>query len=99
MHKYGQLFDTPLTMKGGLYVKCHGCKQVSAQAFYASTHKFACQNTVSMLPDPFSGNAEFCDDDEAVTEAQFRDDDGGFLADVVTTISEKIRWDGVATTL
>ena len=52
-----------------------------------------------MLPDPFSGNAKFCDDDEAVTEAQFRDDDGGFLADVVTTISEKIRWDGVATTL
>jgi hypothetical protein len=39
MHKYEELFDKPLPMKGGLYIKCHGCKQVYAQAFYASTHK------------------------------------------------------------
>jgi hypothetical protein len=36
-----------------------------------------------MLPDPFSDNAEFCDDDEVFREAQFRDGDKEFLADVV----------------
>ena len=97
MHKYGELFDNPLPMKGGVYIKCHGCKQVYAQAFYASTHKFACQNTLSMLPGPSSDNAEFRDD-VAFTEAQFRDGDGGFFADVVTTMQQSANCDDVVTT-